>query len=528
MIIDDVSQLSIFDGGHWFLYPILEDNQAHPLTSRFVGVVLVDTKSSSTYSISVNHPEGVFHITDLHFLSKATVHCFDLDHLRYQGWSLEHFIDAKLQYYLKTNKPTLFDTPPIVRHYERHFPGCRRVGSMVGLQKHEEIASELYQRIGVTELQPGYLYYKDQIAKPLSIIESNGLHVDVDKFVSHFHQSRSLVGQLCHTQYNMYTTTGRPSNRFDGINFAALNKEDQSRASFTSRFGEQGTLLELDFNAYHPRLIANMVGYSFGGESVYKHLASLYHSTDQPTAEQIKQAKQDTFRQLYGGIRSDYLKVPFFFAANELSKQIWQQFNQEGFVESQVSGRRLYKANFDEDLEQNTLFNYFIQMYETEVNGGILGKLIAGTTQMKAIPVLYTYDSLLIDVVLDQVQRLVSDVIPKCVDLEQFPIKINIGNSYDSMHDSDLSAYLLQRDQHVHTNVTTRKQTTTASQRRGDWLNKPIQDSQVVGRSSSIRQTNCVAATEESWYSKANRIFEEGGIDASPTSMHILYNRGSI
>ena len=34
---------------------------------------------------------------------------------------------------------------------------------------------------------------------------------------------------MFYSEYNLFTSTGRPSNRFGGINFAALNKKDGSR-----------------------------------------------------------------------------------------------------------------------------------------------------------------------------------------------------------------------------------------------------------------------------------------------------------
>ena len=55
----------------------------------------------------------------------------------------------------------------------------------------------------------------------LYLIESSGLN-----------SSKGLE----YTQYNPYTSTGRPSNRYNGINYAALNKEDGTRDRFVSRF----------------------------------------------------------------------------------------------------------------------------------------------------------------------------------------------------------------------------------------------------------------------------------------------------
>ena len=63
----------------------------------------------------------------------------------------------------------------------------------------------------------------------LSYIEQNGIH--------------SKEGEV-HSEYNIYTSTGRPSNRFGGTNFAALNKKDGSRKQYISRF-KNGVLVEM-------------------------------------------------------------------------------------------------------------------------------------------------------------------------------------------------------------------------------------------------------------------------------------------
>ena len=56
--------------------------------------------------------------------------------------------------------------------------------------------------------------YNNQILDDLRFIESNGLQTT---------NGMVLVSIIC------FTSTGRPSNRFGGINFFALNKKDGSR-----------------------------------------------------------------------------------------------------------------------------------------------------------------------------------------------------------------------------------------------------------------------------------------------------------
>ena len=81
--------------------------------------------------------------------------------------------------------------------------------------------------------------------------------------------------KIIYSEYNPYTSTGRPSNRFGGLNFAALNKSDGSRKQFISRFSN-GVLVEMDFDAYHLRLIADKIGYDFPSGSVHEHMSKFY------------------------------------------------------------------------------------------------------------------------------------------------------------------------------------------------------------------------------------------------------------
>jgi hypothetical protein len=90
-------------------------------------------------------------------------------------------------------------------------------------------------------------------------LESVGLAVDPTEFLAFYGQEQipNLKNNLVFSQYNLFTSTGRPSNRFGGINFAAMNKEDVSRKSFISRYGSDGMLVLMDYSSFHPRLTSN-------------------------------------------------------------------------------------------------------------------------------------------------------------------------------------------------------------------------------------------------------------------------------
>ena len=427
MIIDSIQQLESLRDRSLFVYPVLQDSRRHRVESDIIALILIDTKTHETFSVSKNHPDGLFKVKDFTFLDYSKVYSYDTILFKYAGYETDQFVDVQMQYYLKTNKSCNFETPGIINHYARYLSDCGVLGSLVSLPKHESIAYSLFTRIFIEEPQPGLMFYQHRMVSSFYMIEKNGIQVNDSHFTERFGKSFSKVEGKSYTQYNYYTTTGRPSNRFDGINFAALNKEDGTRECFESRF-EDGQLFEIDFNAYHPRLIASLVGYDFGTDDVYEHLAKHYNDTQTPTKTQITSAKEATFRQIYGGISKQYMHVPFFKAASNLARSLWVYGNEHGYIESPISGRRLIIANY-KDITEYTLFNYFIQMYETEFNVLMLQPILLGLIGRQTKPVLYTYDSILFDVPKHEVDYLLGTVIPKAIDVAKFPIKTKAGSN---------------------------------------------------------------------------------------------------
>ena len=431
VIIDTEQQLQDLVGRDLLICPIPEDDRTHPHNTRIIAFAFMDVVSKHTYIASVAHPEALFHIDSLDFITGKT-YGTNIALLKSNGYEVD--IDIDMAYYLTHNKGFSLEVDPMVRHYGRTFPQCTKTNALIDLYKLEDRVAEIYYKYFTTELPPGLEFYSKKLKNTFIGIEGNGLKVDVDKFKESFGSTFSLHKDFSYTQYNYYTTTGRPSNRFDGVNYAALPKDDSTRECFISRYGSDGCLLELDFNSYHPRIIASIIGYDFKEENVYEHLAKHYHNTDNPTKEQMGKAKEDTFRQIYGGIRRDYLGIPFFAMIDSFVDTLWNHMKKHGYIDSPLSGRRLNFSSYKE-LTPFTLFNYFIQMTETEYNTNILIKLNENISanKLKTVPVMYTYDSVLFDVPNDEVDALVSKVIPNSIDLYKFPIKIKSGKDYANL-----------------------------------------------------------------------------------------------
>ena len=436
MVIDSRQQLEELRDRDLIVVPIPTDDRVHPTQAQIIALALKDIQSGQSYIVSLSHPEATYHMTKIDIeILQGNLYCTDVPLI----WSFfnnntlyrSQIYDYDIIKYLRTNTKPERLIQPIITHYNNVMVACRKTNALVSLLKLQERVEKLSVD---TELPDGYRFYSQILKGALNWIQYNGIQVNVSKFKSAYGKTFSRYEDKCYTQYNYYTTTGRPSNRFGGVNFAAIPK-DKTRECFISRFGKSGTLVELDFNSYHPRLIASLVGYDFGDENVYEHLAKHYHNTPNPTAEQIKQAKEDTFRQLYGGINKEYLGIEFFKKTDDLAKGLWSHMKEYGWIQSPLSGRKLIMSNY-KDLTLYTLFNYFIQMYETEHNAIIVQDMSEHWMQAgveKSVPILYTYDSILFDIHKDEYDLVVNDIIPATIDLQKFPIKIKSGNNYANL-----------------------------------------------------------------------------------------------
>jgi hypothetical protein len=230
-----------------------------------------------------------------------------------------------------------------------------------------------------------------------------------------------------HSKYNLYTLTGRPSNTNDGINYAALNKDDGSRARFVSRH-DNGLLVEFDYDAYHLRLIAGLIGYEFPEKSVHTHLGKMYFDTNNLTNEEYEESKRISFRVLYGGIPKEFENIEYFRIAKAYIFELWDNYNDMGYIKTPIFGRRFYKKNY-EDMTPQKLFNYLIQAYETEVNIEVMEKIQTLLSDCETKLVLYTYDSFLFDVS----PKDGKDLLLKLKNLMGLPTKSKYGKNYDSM-----------------------------------------------------------------------------------------------
>jgi hypothetical protein len=250
-------------------------------------------------------------------------------------------------------------------------------------------------------------------------IEKNGIKVDKNCFIEHyngklinpqFNLSRSKI----YTQYNLNTTTSRPSNTFNSINFAALNKDNSERMCYRP---ENDKFIELDFQGYHPRLIGEMIGFEFPKDkNTYDVLGELLGVSQQ-------EAKELTFKQLYGGVWAEYQNKPFFKDVNMFIDSMWDTYQYGGSIKCD---NKIFIN--DAEMTRSKLFNYIVQSKETSTNVQLLELVFDLLKDKKTKLVLYTYDAFLFDYSKED-----DGLIQEIINILDYPVSIKQGKTYHGL-----------------------------------------------------------------------------------------------
>ena len=419
MIIEKDNQLDDFllenQNKDCFIIPILSDVNRHPLENTLCAVY-VKIVDGDEGLLCFNHGEtlklSLEKLLTLDKLGRKFVRDKkQLNHIV----KLEDVVDVNLQYYMSKNEPLDWDELSTNTHdyFYRVMWKMKNTNRIIPILKHLELCREQVKVLEKYIDLPIHEEYNDEIIDSLSFVESSGLRKD---------------DEMVYSEYNLFTSTGRPSNRFGGINFAALNKKDESRKPYTSRF-QDGILVEFDYDAYHLRLIGHILDYQFPKGSVHEHMSEFYGDVDYETS------KSTSFQYLYGRIPQQVIDTnPFFSRVDKYIGKIWGKFKTQQFIESDIYNKRIYRKNLSA-MNRNKLFNYMIQLLETENNMKVMSELIPFLKDKQSKLILYSYDSFLFDFKLTDGLDFLKGV--KGI-LEQdgvFPTKSSKGLNYHEMED---------------------------------------------------------------------------------------------
>lgn len=302
------------------------------------------------------------------------------------------------------------------------------INKVIPLSKLFEYWEEVYEKIEKytdRKLDPFYIDYE----KVYKRVEERGMSIDTQCFVQYFTPQNiaySYNDGKIYTQYNLYNVTARPTNAFNGINFLALHKEDTSRRCFIP---ENSAFVEFDFDGYHLRLIANLIGYKFPEDvPIHTYLGRFYFDKEILEEGEYQESKKITFQNIYGGIRSEYREIPFYKELLRYLDDMWDTYQYSGRIKL-PTGKYL---KVEPDQSPLKLFNYVIQNLETDTNVKIFRKLEPLFENKKSFICLVVYDSFLIDFHLDDGKALLLDIVNLIAE-EGLVVKAKYGKDYDSL-----------------------------------------------------------------------------------------------
>jgi len=441
IIIDDSEELesllqNIEKDSHVLAVPILADHQLHPSINK-ISCIYIYSSNEIEFIVPIHHTEQLAGFIELlhKVLSLESIFVHDKK-LWIQMGGNNNVYDVKTLWwytYGESYDDNHYYTSAHTFYWRRH-TNLQYVNTIIPIMKHAQMCQKIRKyampMIVNSKLTESYKQFNTHYPKIFAEIESNGMQVN-----DSFKMKELITNNKVYSNYHYHTTTGRPSNAFRGFNYAAMNKQDGTRDSFCSRF-ENGALVEFDFDAYHVRLIAQLIGYKLPAGSIHTYFGKFYFGTETLTSDQYEQSKQITFRLLYGHIEKEFLKIPFFKQVNEFVYSLWNEWKRNGYIKTPILKRVLSKDNLS-DMNQNKLFNYYLQALETEFTATRLNKLLLLLKKYKTCIILYTYDSVLFDVPIHEAKQILPNI-KTCLEGENFPVKCKVGNIYSKMNDFKL------------------------------------------------------------------------------------------
>jgi hypothetical protein len=390
-----------------FVEPIFLNSNIHPAQTDICALYIREINYRKGFIINISHSEATScDLAKVYELLGGFEEIFVRDRKEFL-----HIVPLKQLSDIHFISPTdIPDSFPCHDFFYNKCPHIANIGSIIPIVKHYERYETVYnavKHVFAMDKPPHFEFYNHKATNVFYWIEAEGIKVDPKLFEEHF----GLETDKTYTQFNLKTTTTRPSNSFGGINYAALDKKTGCRDAFIP---ENDFLMEIDISAYHPTLAAQLVDYEFEHEDIHQAFADMY-------GVDYKKAKELTFKQLYGGVFDNYKDLEFFKRVGKYIDDISR--------EEEVVCKSGYV--FKTDMKKEKLFNYILQNTETYYNVLILEKIISILKDKNTRIIHYTYDSFLLDV--DKSEKEAIECILDTFKEFKFNTKIDAGSTYGSL-----------------------------------------------------------------------------------------------
>ena len=410
-IIETEDQLSRLhtDCTNCFINIIPLNDNFHPKLSETC-LIYYKCPTSKGYLFAINHSEA-FKLplqSVLDYLTKKHERIYTLDKKSTKYLIGDELPIIDVNFMLpEALKEEVFNTT-LHDHFYNKFFHLKNVNSIIPISKHYEKQENIFDNIsGCLGLNSnGYL--NDDYTDVFYNIEKQGIGFDeklLKKYFEFSWSNYSVSDGRIYGYFNLYNTTTRPTNAFNNINFSALNKDNGARETFTPI---NDYFAEFDYSAYHPRIIAKIIGYEWKNNP-YDEIP-----------------KEVMFQNLYGGIKKEHIHEPFFAKLNDYLDHKWNIFENDGELDLAMTKLRALQI---ENPNKNKILSYIIQSYETYYNVQTLKAVFDYLKDKQSKIVLYTYDSFLLDVSRKDGKKLLTDI-KNILENLGFPTKMKTGDTY--------------------------------------------------------------------------------------------------
>lgn len=399
---DQLAKFSEYDLSESFIEPILMSDNYHPAISPVSAYFIKPFRSRTGFILPVNHSETFsLHETDILTLFKnkvKTAYTSDLKRSYYHLRLSVPIVCLKTVKWAESGEVLDDGKYNTVAHnfYYSKYPYREDVNRLIPIVKHQEkwnnyILDNKKLLNSKVMNKPYFSFYSTTVVKTLFNLESVGIKTDTELLSKHYPEvplQTMLSEGSVYSHYNMFTSTGRPSNNFNGLNFGAMNKSDNSREFIVPK---NDLLVEFDYHSYHLKILVDLIGYDFKDDDIHTHLGRVYFEKDELSEEEYSESKNITFKLLY--TESNIEGLPDFFKkVRDYKNKLWKVYQEKGFIKSPLSKRPIY------NIETKTqLLPYILQAYETDRNIAVMECLQDLLKGYKTKLIMYTYDSFLFD-----------------------------------------------------------------------------------------------------------------------------------
>lgn len=399
----------------------------HSKLTETVGVYIRPAEDTQGYFIPISHDDGINvekkRIYDI--IKRADIlYTLNKKNLLYH-FNLQGAIDLSLVYSMnKFKRLEYVSSNTTIDWYYRKYSEKFDINRIIPISKLYERCEYTYSQIKDTidlKIPSGFEFYNSMATNVFYLLEQKGVGILYDGFNEMFTPKNPIYNTLnntVYTDYNLYNNTSRPTNTFNSVNFAAIPKTPEHRKCFNP---QNDFFVELDFDGYHLRLLAEQLDYFLTDESAHKQLAKLYFGKDEITDEEYAKAKQINFHAIYGKIPEEHKNLKIFKEIQEYIDAMWKSFQEGGYVWNPQSGKHFTQEL--KDMNPAKLMNYMMQSLETSNNIIILKDILKYLRDKKTFITLYTYDAILFDFSKEDGKKTLEDIKELMEKQGKYPIK---------------------------------------------------------------------------------------------------------